>query len=175
MRFPKREVSDSQGSGLFFRLKDGESKKGVLRGELYEFFQVWQNGKSVLVKPTAPGAKSRFRANIVVFDDESGEFKALILEMSQTMCNQLADLAEEYDLTQTKIKITRRGTGTDTVYNIMPLFKEPLGPAAMKLIQSIPLQILEHKTPPQEVLAKGPQTEIFDGDPGPMDDSEIPF
>lgn len=161
MKFNKRDLpmGGGQGSTLFFKLKDGESKTGVCRGEIFEFTNKWVNGKSFLCSPDEEGAKSRFRLNIVVQED--GQFTAKIWEFPLTVYNLLADIAEEYDLEKTKIKITRRGTGTDTIYMILPLLKEPIPAKIQNEIDAVPLTILEHKDQPKVKM--------------PDSDEELPF
>lgn len=146
MKFPKS--NQGVGAGNFFKLKDGENKTGVLRGEPYRFFVLWEGGKSVLCEENTKGRSVRYRVNIVVF--EEGKFVSKIWEISQTVCNQLADLNEEYALETINIKISRRGSGTDTEYGIIPLLKEPLSPNTMSLIEACPLQILEQKARPKD-------------------------
>lgn len=148
MKFTKREMptGNGNGAGIFMKFKDGESKNGVFRGEIYEFRQKWENGRSLLVATDDPEGKDRFRLNFVVFED--GQFKAKIFEFGLTVYNQLADIADEYDLETTKVKITRRGTGTDTTWTIMPLLKEPLSPATLGEIEAVPMNILEHRDKP---------------------------
>jgi hypothetical protein len=145
MKFTKREMPTSNGSNgtMFLKFKDGEAKTGVLRGDIYEFTQVWENGKSQVVEESHPDGKSRFRLNFVTQED--GKFVAKIFEFGLTVYNQLADIAEEYELDKTKIKISRRGTGMDTVWNILPLLKEPIPPKLLKDLEAVPLNILEHK------------------------------
>lgn len=150
MRFTKREIPSGDGSGgLFLKLKDGESVVGVFRGEVYEFYSKWENNKSVLTTADDPDGKSRFRLNFVVKEDK---FTAKIWEFGLTIYNQLADINEEYPLQSTKVKITRRGTGTDTIYMILPMLKEPIPAQAMKEIESLPLNILEHKGQPEKKI-----------------------
>jgi hypothetical protein len=153
MKFQKRDIPTGDGKGgLFLKFKDGESKVGVLRGECYEFYQVWENGKSQVVPEDHPGAKSRFRANFITKED--GELKARIFEFGLTVYNALADISESYDLEQTAVKITRRGTGTDTIYMILPVPpKEQPNAAQLKTIQALPLNILEHKEQPAKPKA----------------------
>jgi hypothetical protein len=156
---------------LFLKLKDGESKVGVFRGERpYEFFQVWEDGKSQVVDADHPNAKSRFRLNFVTKED--GELKVKIFEFGLTVHNMLADISESYDLEQTAVKITRRGLGTDTVYLILPVPpKEQPNATQLKAIQALPLNILEHKP---QVKNHAPQAAWDDGDPGP-DSEGLPF
>ncbi len=146
MNFQKREIPKSDsGGGTFFKLKDGESVNGICRGEIYEFFRKWEGGKSHLVDNSDPKAQSAFRINIIV--QEGHVFKAKTWEFGLTIYNQLADINDEYPLSSTKIKVTRRGTGTDTIYAILPLLKEPIPPLALKEINAVPLNMLQHKVP----------------------------
>lgn len=164
MKFSKREIMSGEGNILFLKFKDGESHIGVPRGEVYEFYQKWENNRSKVVDANDPDGKSRFRINFVVQED--GKFVPRILEFGLTVYNQLADIAEEYDITQTKLKITRRGTGTDTVYMVLPLLKEPIPAKVMKQIEAVPLNILEHKDKPAAAEVNGS---------GLSDHEEIPF
>lgn len=161
MKFEKREIPEGKG-GLFLKFKDGESKVGVFRGEIYEFFQVWEGGKSLVVSSDHPGAKSRFRLNFVT--KEEGEMKARIFEFGLTVYNMLAEISEDYDLEQTAVKITRRGVGTDTTYMIMPAKQQPSA-AQLKSIQAMDLAVLEHKDGPKPPAAESEA----------QDDSELPF
>jgi hypothetical protein len=166
MKFTKREVMQSNGSGgnTFLKLKDGESKAGVFRGEIYEFLKKWENGKSQVVGPDDPEGKTSFRLNFVTLED--GKFTAKTWEFGITVYNQLADIHEEYDLSKTKVKITRRGTGTDTTYMVLPLLKEPIPAKTMKEIEAVILNMLEH---PQAV-----KKEVKNYAPG-SDGEELPF
>lgn len=164
MKFHKREIPKSEGSNLFFRLKDGETLNGVCRGEVYEFYIKWANNKSQVVTSDDPEGKSRFRVNIVV--QEGQKFVAKVWEFGLTIYNQLSDINEEYDLSKTKLKIKRVGTGTDTIYMILPLLKEPLTPFVLNEIESVTLNMLQHKAPAQ----KSPAEAYFDGPP-----DELPF
>lgn len=142
MKFTKREIPKGENGGMFMRMKDGENRVGVFRGEIHEFFQVWESGKSLVVSPDHPGAKSRFRLNFV--SKEDGELKAKIFEFGLMVYNQLAEISEDYDLEKTAVKITRRGTGTDTTYIIIPAKEQP-NTDQLKGIGNVALNILEHK------------------------------
>ncbi len=143
MIFTKREVSArGEGGDLFLKVADGESVIGVFRGEIFEFYQSWPQGgkKTVYSEPTA-GASARFKANFVT-KDESGKFVAKVWEFGLTVYNQLAEIADEYDITTTKIKLSRRGAGKETVWMILPLLKEPLGPVTLTELAAVPLNLL---------------------------------
>lgn len=165
MKLPKRDQSIHEGSNsnLFLKLKDGESITGVARGDCYEFFQVWAGNKSKVVGPDDPEGKSRFRLNFVTLED--GAFVAKIWEFPTAVYDQISELNEEYPLEKTKIKIKRNGTGTDTVYMILPLLKEPIPAKTIKEIEAVPLNMLEHKQKSQT-----PKSEFATND-----SEEIPF
>lgn len=144
MKWPKRDQQTGSGGGsnLFLKLGDGESRVGLLQGERYDFSQKWEGGKPQVVGSNDPDGKLRFRANFVTKED--GEMKAKIFEFGTAVYDQLADLADEYDLTKTAIKITRRGEKLETTYTIIPAKEQPTM-AQLKVIQSVDLNILEHK------------------------------
>jgi hypothetical protein len=143
MKFIKRELPKTDGgSGMFLRFKDGEARVGVFKGEIYEFHQIWEGGKSKVVSDDHPGAKSRFRLNFLSKVD--GEMKPQIFEFGLMVYNMLAEISEDYDLEKTAVKITRRGTGTDTTYIIIPAKEQP-NAAQLKTLAAIELLTLEHK------------------------------
>jgi hypothetical protein len=171
VKFTKREITSSGGasSDKFLKLKDGESIIGVFRGEVYEFYQIWENGKSKVVDKGIQGAKSRFRLNFIDKD-----LKAKVFEFGLTIYNQLADIADDYNLEQTALKISRRGAGTDTVYMLIPAKEQPSA-AMMAKIQAVPLNILEHKdAKPSEALPPSnsePAEPLWDADDSGEDDT----
>lgn len=142
MKFTKREKStDDSPRGEYLKLKDGESKIGVLRGEIAEVYIRWGDGPKEIVEPGAPGAKLKFRANFFVREGE--RLVPKIWEFGTTIYNQLADLAEEYDVTTTPIKVTRTGSSKDsTKYTVLPLLKTPLTPKQLAQLDATPLHIL---------------------------------
>jgi hypothetical protein len=142
MQFTKRELVQGEGGNLFLKLKDGESVTGVFRGEIYEFYSRWDGNRSKVTSVDDPEGKSRFRLNFVT--KEENKLVAKIWEFGVGIYNQLADLNEDYSLEETKVKITRRGTGTDTTYNILPT-KDKLDEKALNAIAEVGLQVLEHK------------------------------
>ena len=169
MKFNKREVSSGGGSDKFLKFKDGESKNIILRGEIFEFYNRWVGGKGQACGPNDPGATSRFKVNAIIY--EGGAFSAKIWEFPLTVYNQLADINSEYPLESTKIKVTRQGTGTDTVYHILPLVsaKDTLSPAILKHIEAVPMNILDAKPKVQS------QEHDFGPPPPEADDEILPF
>lgn len=146
MKFQKRvlkRLSDGGGSNLFLKIGDGESNKGVCRGEVYEFYQKWEGGRSQVVTADDPSGKSRFRVNLIV--EEDGVLVAKIWEFGLPVYNQLSDINEEYDVDKTKIKISRRGSGKGTEWAVLPLLKEPLSERQLKDISSVKLNLLDHR------------------------------
>lgn len=140
MKFTKRELPKHEGNGSsnYLKLSDGQSSVGTPRGDVYEYWQKWPKGgqKEIFNEPV-PGSQSRFKLNFVT-KDESGKVVAKVWEFGLTVYNQLAEISENFDMEKTVLKITRRGSGTDTQWIIIPL-----GPVAnLKAIESVPLQIL---------------------------------
>lgn len=156
------ELPEAGGSKNFLKLKDKESIQGIFRGELHEFFVLWENGKSREVEPGFPGGKFRFRVNFVV--KEGAVYVPKIFEQGLMVYNQLRELHNEYNLEQTVVKITRNGLGTDTTYSILPLLKQALSKEAMKYLESMELLPLESQTKGIPNLA-----------PGAQDDEELKF
>lgn len=121
MKFTKREVATGGGNEKYLKWKDGESKTLILRGEVYEFYMKWVNGKGMATTADDPEKKSRFKANAIIAD--GGNYSAKIWEFPLTVYNKLADINLEYALETTAIKVTRQGMGTDTEYHLLPLLK----------------------------------------------------
>jgi hypothetical protein len=168
MKFNKVQ-EEFKGPSKFLKIPDGQSVNGVFRGEIHTFYNKWVNGKGQEVGPDEPGAKPRFKLNFVTY--ENGAFIAKIFEFPQTVYNQLADIHEVYPLDKTKVQITRRGTGTDTVYMILPLVapKDVLSPGLLQQIEAVQLNVLDASTQP------GASNELKNllGDPSPT--GELPF
>lgn len=161
MKFTRIEMPKGDGNGgSYLKVPAGESVKGVFRGDVYSFYQVWPQGgqKQIFDKPTA-GASARFKINFVVH--EGGKFVAKVWEFGITVNNLLADLAEDYDLETTKVRITRRGEGKNTEYSIIPIAKEKLTPAILAEIEAVELQSLKAAAAPPPS--------------GKFEDDEVPF
>lgn len=168
MKFPRKaEAVNTSGQDKFLKIKDNESVTGVFRGEIHEYFMKWVEGKSVPCQMGEPGAKIRFELNFVTFKD--GRFKAFVWSFPQTVYNMLASVNEEYPLQTTKVKISRKGTGTDTEYHILPLLKEPLAGQTLHQIEATELNILDKPKAHNEAVPP-------DNIPWPEgDEAEIPF
>ncbi len=149
MKFPKfdKQEKGHDGPSVFLRLKDGESVNGVFVGELYEFYIKWNNGKSQIVPQQDPEGKRRYRCNIVV--PEGTGLVCKVWEFGPMICEQLSDINEVYALGETKIRIVRKGTGTDTVYMLLPLLKEPLNAQQKQAIANVQLNVLNPKPTPK--------------------------
>lgn len=157
MKFKKFDMpaKSGNGTGLFFKLADGESKRGIVRGEIYEFFSRWVGGKSFVVPMGEDGAKPKFRVNIITEVD--GVLNSQIWEFGIMIYQQLAEIAEDVDITTIKLKIKRHGTGTDTTYVVLPAAGDEakISPKQMAAIDAVPLKILEHKPEVVEERAEG--------------------
>lgn len=144
MKFKRVESKggSSEGSSRFLKIKSGESVKGVCRGEVYEFYQKWENGKSISSLKPQQGFRPKWRVNFIVF--EAGAPKSKILEFGPMISNQLAALSEDYNLSETIIKISKTGSGMDTDYSVIPLKDKPFG-------EYVELQILDLKESAQVI------------------------
>lgn len=132
----------SDGPSLYIRLKDGESVNIIPRGEIYEFYGVF--GVRGEVEASTPHAKLRFKINVVV--NEQGTLKAKILEFGMSVYEQLSEIAHVCDVTKTKLRFSRKGSGkSDTTYIILPLVNEPISPQVMATIEALPLNVLGQK------------------------------
>lgn len=166
MKFTKKTDSNyGPGGEKFLKVKSGESVKGVFMGEIYEYHIRWENGKSVIVGPDEPGARSRYELNFVM--PTEGKLVAKVFGFSQTVYNLLAEIHKEYDLSKTKVKLSRSGEGLETEWSILPLVsdKDKLTPELLAKIEAIPLNILDNKKTVKLAPKSGP--EDFDGPPMP--------
>lgn len=131
----KKNVSQDGGKN-YLKLKDGESVNVIFRGEIFDYLARYENGKYV---PNDSGS-FRFRINAIV--KEGTVYVAKIFENGVGVYQQLADLHSEYDLTNTVCKLTRRGSGTDTTYSVLPMLKTPITPDVAKLLSTLKLHDL---------------------------------
>lgn len=147
MKFKEHASESSTGAGSFLKISDGESISGVFVGEVYEFYTKWVGGKSLVTASDDADAKLRFRCNFITTEKNSEELAVKIWEFPLMIYNQLKEINEEYPLEETKVKITRKGTGTNTEYTIMPLVggKNALKAEQVALLKKIPLLKLEKK------------------------------
>lgn len=143
MKFRDNLPENGSGSKNFLKLKDKESVTGIFRGELHDYYAIWENSKSREVSETTPGGTFRFRVNFVVKDGSNYNVK--IFENGVNVYRQLSELHAEYNLEETVVKITRNGTGTDTTYSILPLLKQQLTKEAKTFLEKLELLPLESK------------------------------
>ncbi len=161
----RKDLDALSGPNHFIKLKDGESVSGVCRGEIYEAFLVWDNKQKTEVPEGTPGAKFRFSVNFIVKDGSS--YVAKILDGGTSIYKQLAALAEDYDITQTVVKITRQGNGLDTEYSVLPAPpKQQVTKEAMTFIETVELHKLGDNKPT-------PPTKVKNFAPGASDEPEF--
>lgn len=166
MKFPKKSAPTGEGiaAGSYLKIGDGQSVTGVPRGDVHEFFQRWPQGgqKEVFLVPTA-GAAPRYRINVVVHED--GKFCAKVFEFGPSVYGQFSEISDNFEIDKTKVKISRKGSGKNTEWFILPL--GPVDPKALKAIVATELNALA----PQSAPAAG-------GEPGNVlgaDDEGMPF
>lgn len=167
MKLTRKIIPKSSDSGTdFLKIEDGQTVNVVFRGEVHEFYQIWPfGGEKQIFDKKVPGSSMRFKVNVVVH--EKGKFVAKIFEFTNKFYNQMVDLQDDFPLTETKFKITRHGVEKNTTYTLLPLIKEPLAPKALKEIEAVPLNMLEHNL--------APSTDADYEYKGPSDDDEPVF
>lgn len=123
MKFKERP----KGPNNFLKIKAGESIKGILRGEIFDYSQHWHLNKGEQCAGEgcvlcAEGAKKsfRFRANILI-KNEAGNYECKIFEQGGVTYDFLKSLSEDFDLEKTVLKISRVGEKMQTKYTIVPL------------------------------------------------------
>ena len=141
MKDPRFTEDPQVTGGIFLKIADGEVVAGVLRGEVKTQYVTWADKKSTPCEPNAPGAKFRFKVNFIVMDKD-GNMSPKILEQGPSFYKDLKAIAEDYDLSETLIKIKRNGSDKNTSYTIMPTPKPP-SPDTLKRLAEIELHPLE--------------------------------
>lgn len=144
MKFKKPEDSFNQESGesLYLKIKDGQNLMFTPRGEIYEFYSVF--GVKGPVLPSTPGARVRYKMNVVMSDDGGKTFKVKIYEFGKGIYKQLYEISEVCEVTTTKLRLSRRGASKeDTEYTLLPMIKEPLSAAMIQAIGQVELHILD--------------------------------
>lgn len=148
MKFRKPAAQDEAKSDLYIKIKDGQSLTFTPRGEIYEFYSVF--GTRGEVARGTPGAKLRYKMNVVMSDDGGKTFRAMIYEFGKSIYTQLYDISEVCEVTSTKLRLSRRGSSKeDTEYTLLPMMKEPLTPGMISRIEEVELHILDRGTQPE--------------------------
>lgn len=138
------------GPGNFLKLTDGDSVRGVFRGNPSEFKQHWVDNKSIHCGSTEnspcelckKGDRPNFRFRINFIMNENGVFSSKIFEQGAKVYRALQALHQDYNLEKTTVKITRSGTGTKTSYSILPTPNGNLSPDLETKISQVPLKDL---------------------------------
>lgn len=143
MKFRDPDDLPSSGGKNFVKLKDGEHIHGIFMGDIYEFFNVWENGKGKAVPEGTPNASFRFRINFVV--KEGAAYVPKVFEQGVTVYKQLAELNDVYPLEKTLMRITRKGSSiSDTTYTVMPM-PQPVTPETLAVLKTLELNDLTGK------------------------------
>lgn len=145
------------------KLEDGANYVGVFRGSPYTFYQHWVGGHGVICtikqgacEACARGldeekASFRFRINIVAI--EGGAPVARVFENGARVYDMLSGLAKDFDLSQTKVKITRNGKEKNTTYSIMPTKDFQLSAEMLAQFAGVQLNQLEESGATNEDVA----------------------
>lgn len=139
MKF-RAKKPEGEGGATFLKLKDGESVKGVFRGDPFDFESHWKNGSvpcpgagcEFCAQGEAPAF--RFRINLVV--KENGAYTAKLWEQGWRVYEALQGLdVSGYDLEKTAVQVTRRGSDkNNTTYSILPIPNAELSEDQLKAI-----------------------------------------
>lgn len=121
-----KETSNDFGEN-FLKLKSDESVQGVFRGDPYDFKLHWNNKVSTvcLENEGCPlckeGNKASFRFRLNFITKQDGEYISKVFEQGWKTYKALRVLHKDYDLEKHVVKVTRHGSGTDTIYSIIPM------------------------------------------------------
>jgi len=172
MKFPKEPKEGGEGGGLeYFKIKDGETIRGIFYGEPVDFQARWENGRTIVTNDSDPDGRFKFRINVII--REGNDYKAKVWEQGTRVYNTLKELNEDYPLDQTVVKIKREGNGKQTSYSILPDPKAPMTPQLREILAKVELHDLKKGLTTQEE-AYGQETDS-DWPPEASMDEEIPF
>lgn len=156
MKFKKFDQPSSEGGGLYLKIVEDVPVFVICRGDIYDYFVLWNEGKSSVVMEGTPGAKLRFKVNAVV--NENGRLVAKIWEFGRMVYDQLVKaqaLIENIDdtltLETTRLQIIRTGQKLDTDYQVNPILKAAgrLTPKELHEIEALDLNILDKNAAPR--------------------------
>lgn len=184
MKFKELEPLQSGANVPRIKLSDGQSVKGVFRGEPYDFYKHWIGGRTVVCpgrdkgcEHCKAGEKFSFRFTINFVTKEGDQFVAKVFEGGRPTYLDLAELSREYDLKTHIVKIGRKGSGADTRYTIIPQADGKLQPAALQKIEAVKLVDLAPQAKPAPDPQEPGQDDDDDwGDRNPdMSEADVPF
>lgn len=144
-----KELSSS-GPKDFLRLKPGDEVRGVFRGDPVDFRQHWKDNRGYACPGRATcelcqaNEKSAFRFRINFVIKENGAYVAKVFEQGKAVYEALKELHKDYNLETNTMKIKRIGSGTETVYNIVPV---PNGAVSGEYIKAMEMLKLNSLSP----------------------------
>lgn len=171
MKFKDMPKSERPGGDKFLQIGSGETVKVIFRGEIYEYFNRWVNGKSETVSADTPGAKRRYKVNAVVNDNG---YKAKIYDFGPGVYEDMLFIQKQSgDITKQIVAINREGTGLGTEWKLMALGQAPttIDFNSIKLhILDADAKSIKDKEPDYKAEDFGPEMPSFE-----EDHPEIPF
>lgn len=174
MKFHSLQESNQKGASNYLKIADGENVVVIPRGEIYGFKVKWEGGKSSEIPESDSARHNRFKVNVLV--KENDKYVAKVWEFGVMIYNTLASFAEEMEIVKTKIKVSRKGTLTDTIYTLVPLGQ--IDSAQLQSIEAVKLNILggavKRSAPMLPSSDLGPPPD-WTTEPAPYDDSDLPF
>ena len=138
------------GRDNFVKLNDGQEITGVFRGVPHTFRRHWEGNRgSECIGAECPLCKAEsekkepkrpaFRFRINLLTSAEGKYAPKIFEGGGELYDELSSLDKKFNLAQTPVTITRRGTGTNTRYSIIPLPHMPVSKEMDKQISAVTL------------------------------------
>jgi len=137
----KEKPTGSSGSSLFLKIKDGESVKGVFRGEQVEHWILWgPSGSSPATKDT-PKADWKCKRNFIV--RENGALVAKIFDFGRTIGDQIEMLEKAgYDMEKTVVMISRKGQQLQSKYTLVAIKESDVTPMMEEELKHVKLKPL---------------------------------
>ncbi len=137
----EKTSEETNGSGMFLNLKDGDEVLGVFRGPPKTFYSVYTDKTHTEHVERVKGSSLRFKINVIT-KNALDEYEAKVWTAGAKVRDALLAVRNEYGLEDVLYKIKRTGSGKeDTSYSI--LFKAKLTPKEVEEVDKIALLSLE--------------------------------
>jgi hypothetical protein len=151
-------LSDEHESrkGNFLKFKDGDSHTGVVCGQPFATEEHWSEAQNKSVPHTGPGCtecqysgkKPTLRVKLNFYTGGA----MTILQASGTTFASLLAVGKKFPLTEHAVEISRKGTGLDTRYTVMPE-PEKISAELRAEIDATPLHEFGASTPAEQPKA----------------------
>lgn len=116
-RARQEKRKEEGGDSLFVRLDDGDQVELVFIGDPMESYQKWNGHRYERMNGPGRGVSIRFLCNVY----DVAQTRMRIISMNEDTFLDVADEMEDADGDMVRIRITRRGSDTDTRYRVKAL------------------------------------------------------